>query len=174
MLTFLPFLPALPVLQKCISLNRTLLKKELGLVEKDIIAIPQLFCLELLTNVPSNQQTTKLYARPFFPDMVRATGHGCSNTASAAGALVAMVLGCIRWLWLEMGASCSPQVHAPSTKAAMHGLRKMDIKEQLGVVGKLWITGAPWVLKLPGNRVRRQGQSNNPETKIGNPIKVSC
>lgn len=65
-----------PVLQKCISLNRTLLKKELGLEEEDIIAIPQLFCLELLTNVPSNQQTSKLYARPFFPDMVRAPGHG--------------------------------------------------------------------------------------------------
>ncbi|CAO2589758.1 Protein-arginine deiminase type-6 [Lemmus lemmus] len=57
--------------EKCISLNRTLLKKELGLVEKDIIAIPQLFCLELLTNVPSNQQTSKLYARPFFPDMLQ-------------------------------------------------------------------------------------------------------
>lgn len=78
--------PAFPVLQKCISLNRTLLKKELGLVEKDIITIPQLFCLELLTNVPSNQQTTKFFARPFFPDMVRAAGHGCSNTARAAGA----------------------------------------------------------------------------------------
>ncbi|KAM7324036.1 hypothetical protein ACRRTK_016341 [Alexandromys fortis] len=57
--------------EKCISLNRTLLKKELGLVEKDIITIPQLFCLELLTNVPSNQQTTKLFARPFFPDMLQ-------------------------------------------------------------------------------------------------------
>ncbi|EGV98983.1 Protein-arginine deiminase type-6 [Cricetulus griseus] len=57
--------------EKCISLNRTLLKKELGLMEKDIIAIPQLFCLELLTNVPSNQQTTKLFARPYFPDMLQ-------------------------------------------------------------------------------------------------------
>ncbi|KAL6061344.1 hypothetical protein STEG23_035660 [Scotinomys teguina] len=57
--------------EKCISLNRTLLKKELGLVDKDIIAIPQLFCLELLTNVPSNQQTTKLFARPYFPDMLQ-------------------------------------------------------------------------------------------------------
>lgn len=63
--------PHFPVLQKCISLNRTLLKKELGLVDKDIIMIPQLFCLETLTNVPSNQQTTKLFARPYFPDMVR-------------------------------------------------------------------------------------------------------
>lgn len=94
------------MLQKCISLNRTLLKKELGLVEKDIIAIPQLFCLELMTNVPSNQQTSKLYARPFFPDMVRAPGcMAGSNTTCAAGALMAMVLGWpIRWLWLEMGA----------------------------------------------------------------------
>ncbi|XP_052574443.1 protein-arginine deiminase type-6 isoform X1 [Peromyscus californicus insignis] len=57
--------------EKCISLNRTLLKKELGLTDKDIIAIPQLFCLELLTNVPSNQQTTKLFARPYFPDMLQ-------------------------------------------------------------------------------------------------------
>ncbi|XP_040613467.1 protein-arginine deiminase type-6 [Mesocricetus auratus] len=57
--------------EKCINLNRTLLKKELGLTEKDIIAIPQLFCLELLTNVPSNQQTTKHYARPYFPNMLQ-------------------------------------------------------------------------------------------------------
>ncbi|GAB1289155.1 Protein-arginine deiminase type-6 [Apodemus speciosus] len=56
--------------EKCISLNRTLLKKELGLMDKDIILIPQLFCLEPLTNVPSNQQTSKLFARPYFPDML--------------------------------------------------------------------------------------------------------
>lgn len=45
------------------------------MVDKDIIMIPQLFCLEMLTNVPSNQQTTKLFARPYFPDMVRTAGH---------------------------------------------------------------------------------------------------
>ncbi|XP_032743886.1 protein-arginine deiminase type-6 [Rattus rattus] len=57
--------------EKCISLNRTLLKKELGLVDNDFIRIPQLFCLEPLTNVPSNQQTSKLFARPYFPDMLQ-------------------------------------------------------------------------------------------------------
>uniref|UniRef100_A0A8C5L6A9 Protein-arginine deiminase n=1 Tax=Jaculus jaculus TaxID=51337 RepID=A0A8C5L6A9_JACJA len=57
--------------EKCICLNRTILKKELGLVEKDIIAIPQLFCLEQLTNVPSDQQTPKLFARAYFPNMLR-------------------------------------------------------------------------------------------------------
>ncbi|XP_052031686.1 protein-arginine deiminase type-6 [Apodemus sylvaticus] len=57
--------------EKCISLNRTLLKKELGLMDKDIILIPQLFCLEPLTNVPSNQQTSKLFARPYFPNMLQ-------------------------------------------------------------------------------------------------------
>nr|AAH53724.1 Peptidyl arginine deiminase, type VI [Mus musculus] len=57
--------------EKCISLNRTLLKTELGLEDKDIILIPQLFCLEQLTNVPSNQQSTKLFARPYFPDMLQ-------------------------------------------------------------------------------------------------------
>ncbi|XP_031232811.1 protein-arginine deiminase type-6 isoform X2 [Mastomys coucha] len=57
--------------EKCISLNRTLLKKELGLVDQDIILIPQLFYLEPLTNVPFNQQTTKLFARPYFPDMLQ-------------------------------------------------------------------------------------------------------
>lgn len=46
-------------------------------MDKDIIMIPQLFCLEILTNVPSNQQTTKLFARPYFPDMVRIAGHAC-------------------------------------------------------------------------------------------------
>lgn len=43
-------------------------------MDKDIIAIPQLFCLEPLTNVPSNQQTLKPFARPYFPNMVRAMG----------------------------------------------------------------------------------------------------
>ncbi|XP_008851152.1 protein-arginine deiminase type-6 isoform X2 [Nannospalax galili] len=57
--------------EKCISLNRALLKKELGLVDKDIITIPQLFCLEQLTNVPSDQQTSKSFARPYFPDMLQ-------------------------------------------------------------------------------------------------------
>ncbi|XP_021017096.1 protein-arginine deiminase type-6 [Mus caroli] len=57
--------------EKCISLNRTLLKTELGLEDKDIILIPQLFCLEQLTNVPSNLQSTKLFARPYFPDMLQ-------------------------------------------------------------------------------------------------------
>lgn len=42
-------------------------------MEKDIIDVPQLFCLEQLTNVPSSQQTKKLYARPYFPNMVRGT-----------------------------------------------------------------------------------------------------
>lgn len=42
--------------------------------EEDIIDVPQLFCLEELTNVPSDQQPCKLFARPYFPDVVRATG----------------------------------------------------------------------------------------------------
>ncbi|XP_058409028.1 protein-arginine deiminase type-6 [Diceros bicornis minor] len=57
--------------QKCINLNRDILKKELGLVERDIIDIPQLFCLEQLTNAPSDQQTGKLFARPFFPNLLQ-------------------------------------------------------------------------------------------------------
>ncbi|XP_045883033.1 protein-arginine deiminase type-6 [Meles meles] len=57
--------------EKCINLNRDILKKELGLVEKDIIDIPQLFCLEQLTNVPSNEQTAKLFARPYFPNLLQ-------------------------------------------------------------------------------------------------------
>lgn len=40
-------------------------------MERDIIDIPQLFCLEQLTNIPSNQQTGKFFARPYFPDLVR-------------------------------------------------------------------------------------------------------
>ncbi|XP_006914370.1 protein-arginine deiminase type-6 [Pteropus alecto] len=57
--------------EKCINLNRDVLRRELGLVERDIIDVPQLFCLEQLTNVPSSQQTKKLYARPYFPSLLR-------------------------------------------------------------------------------------------------------
>uniref|UniRef100_A0A8C9D8J8 Protein-arginine deiminase n=1 Tax=Panthera leo TaxID=9689 RepID=A0A8C9D8J8_PANLE len=57
--------------EKCINLNRDIVKKELGLAERDIIDIPQLFCLEQLTNVPSDQQTGKFYARPYFPDLLQ-------------------------------------------------------------------------------------------------------
>ncbi|XP_037354834.1 protein-arginine deiminase type-6 isoform X1 [Talpa occidentalis] len=57
--------------EKCINLNRELLKRELGLVERDIVDIPQLFCLEQLTNVPSSQQTGKLFARPYFPNLMQ-------------------------------------------------------------------------------------------------------
>ena len=52
------------------------MKKELGLAERDIIDIPQLFCLEQLTNVPSDQQTGKFFARPYFPDLVRSVRGG--------------------------------------------------------------------------------------------------
>ncbi|KAM4873380.1 protein-arginine deiminase type-1-like [Thomomys bottae] len=44
--------------QKCIDWNREVLKRELGLVESDIVDIPQLFFLN------------GLYAEAFFPDMV--------------------------------------------------------------------------------------------------------
>ncbi|XP_054435590.1 protein-arginine deiminase type-6 [Pteronotus mesoamericanus] len=57
--------------EKCINLNRDILKRELGLLDRDIIDIPQLFCLEQLTNVPSSQQTESLYARPYFPNLLR-------------------------------------------------------------------------------------------------------
>uniref|UniRef100_G3T650 Protein-arginine deiminase n=1 Tax=Loxodonta africana TaxID=9785 RepID=G3T650_LOXAF len=57
--------------EKCINLNRDILKRELGLVEKDIIHIPQLFCLEQLTHISSNQQTEKRFARPYFPNMLQ-------------------------------------------------------------------------------------------------------
>nr|XP_044625742.1 protein-arginine deiminase type-6 isoform X3 [Equus asinus] len=57
--------------QKCINLNRDVLKAELGLAERDIIDIPQLFCLEQLTNAPSDQQTGKLFARPYFPNLLQ-------------------------------------------------------------------------------------------------------
>lgn len=72
-------LPAhLPRPQKCIHLNRDILKRELGLLERDIIHIPQLFYLEQLSNVPSTEQTEKLYARPYFPNLVRHGVGGCS------------------------------------------------------------------------------------------------
>ncbi|XP_037010684.2 protein-arginine deiminase type-6 [Artibeus jamaicensis] len=57
--------------EKCINLNRQILRWELGLQNSDIIDIPQLFCLEPLRNVPSSQQTEKLYARPFFPNLLQ-------------------------------------------------------------------------------------------------------
>ncbi|XP_060040827.1 protein-arginine deiminase type-6, partial [Erinaceus europaeus] len=57
--------------QKCIDLNRKLLKEELGLTEKDIIDIPQLFRLEHLVNVPSSQQNKKLIAKPYFPNLLQ-------------------------------------------------------------------------------------------------------
>uniref|UniRef100_UPI0040387D2D inactive protein-arginine deiminase type-6 n=1 Tax=Callospermophilus lateralis TaxID=76772 RepID=UPI0040387D2D len=56
--------------ERCINLNRAILKRELGLGEKDIIEVPQLFCLERLTNIPSDQQTPKLFARAYFPNML--------------------------------------------------------------------------------------------------------
>lgn len=59
-------------------------------MDQDIILIPQLFYLEPLTNIPFNQQTTKLFARPYFPDMVRAAGHACFGNiclAHTAGCL---------------------------------------------------------------------------------------
>lgn len=68
-------LPSCPhPLQKCIHLNRGILKRELGLQEEDIIPVPQLFCLEHIANAPPSEQTKKLYARPYFPDLVRAVG----------------------------------------------------------------------------------------------------
>uniref|UniRef100_A0A2K5QPT4 Protein-arginine deiminase n=1 Tax=Cebus imitator TaxID=2715852 RepID=A0A2K5QPT4_CEBIM len=57
--------------EKCIHLNHDILKTELGLVEQDIIEIPQLFCLEKLTNVPSDQQPKRLFARPYFPNLLQ-------------------------------------------------------------------------------------------------------
>ncbi|XP_025242884.1 protein-arginine deiminase type-6 [Theropithecus gelada] len=57
--------------EKCIHLNRDILKTELGLVEQDIIEIPQLFCLEKMTNIPSDQQPKRPFARPYFPDLLR-------------------------------------------------------------------------------------------------------
>lgn len=46
--------------QKCIDWNREMLKRELGLTERDIVDIPQLFILR------------GSLAEAFFPDMVRA------------------------------------------------------------------------------------------------------
>lgn len=89
-------LPACP--QKCIHLNRDILKRELGLLERDIIHIPQLFCLEQLSNVPSAEQTEKLYARPYFPNLVRRgvgwlpPGWGGGLFSQLAGSLTYMVL----------------------------------------------------------------------------------
>ncbi|KAM5248691.1 inactive protein-arginine deiminase type-6 [Ctenodactylus gundi] len=57
--------------EKCIRLNRTILKEKLGLREDDITDIPQLFCLEKLTNVPSDQQPQRLFAKPYFPDALQ-------------------------------------------------------------------------------------------------------
>ncbi|KAK2120968.1 Protein-arginine deiminase type-6 [Saguinus oedipus] len=57
--------------EKCIHLNHDILKTELGLVEQDIVEIPQLFCLEKLTNMPSDQQPKRLFARPYFPNLLR-------------------------------------------------------------------------------------------------------
>ena len=81
--------------QKCINLNRDIVKKELGLAERDIIDIPQLFCLEQLTNVPSDQQTGKFYARPYFPDLVRSVRGGLGRGSvppALAGLLMSVVL----------------------------------------------------------------------------------
>lgn len=47
-----------PLPQKCIDWNREVLKRELGLSERDIVDIPQLFFLK------------GAYAEAFFPDMV--------------------------------------------------------------------------------------------------------
>ncbi|XP_069431258.1 protein-arginine deiminase type-6 isoform X2 [Ovis canadensis] len=57
--------------EKCIHLNRSILKRELGLQEEDIIPIPQLFCLEHIANAPPSEQTKRLYARPYFPDLLQ-------------------------------------------------------------------------------------------------------
>ncbi|XP_004850448.1 protein-arginine deiminase type-6 isoform X2 [Heterocephalus glaber] len=57
--------------ERCIRLNRAILREKLGLLEDDIIDIPQLFCLEQLTNVPSDQQPCRFFARPYFPDVLR-------------------------------------------------------------------------------------------------------
>lgn len=89
---------AAPALQKCVSLNRDILKRELGLLERDIIHIPQLFCLEQLSNVPAMEQTEKLYARPYFPNLVRHRvgwlphGRGWGLVSQVAGPLMYMVL----------------------------------------------------------------------------------
>ncbi|KAK2505508.1 hypothetical protein MC885_013518, partial [Smutsia gigantea] len=60
--------------EKCINVNRDILKRELDLAERDIIDVPQLFCLEQLTNFPSSQQTRKVFVRPCFPDLMVVMG----------------------------------------------------------------------------------------------------
>lgn len=52
--------PALHPLQRCIDWNRDVLKKELGLMEEDIIDLPALFKLDKQGK-----------AVPYFPNMVR-------------------------------------------------------------------------------------------------------
>ncbi|KAL0583672.1 Protein-arginine deiminase type-6 [Plecturocebus cupreus] len=44
---------------------------KLGLVEQDIIEIPQLFCSKKLKNVPSDQQPKRLFERPYFPNLLQ-------------------------------------------------------------------------------------------------------
>ena len=53
-----------PAPQKCIDWNRAVLKRELGLTERDIVDIPQLFKL-----IKDSRGTPK--AEAFFPNMVR-------------------------------------------------------------------------------------------------------
>ena len=50
--------------QRCIDWNRAVLKRELGLAERDIVDIPQLFKL-----IKDSRGTPK--AEAFFPNMVR-------------------------------------------------------------------------------------------------------
>lgn len=50
--------------QRCIDWNREVLKRELGLAERDIVDIPQLFRL-----IKDSRGTPK--AEAFFPNMVR-------------------------------------------------------------------------------------------------------
>ncbi|KFO32271.1 Protein-arginine deiminase type-6 [Fukomys damarensis] len=57
--------------EKYICLNRAILREKLGLLEDDIIDIPQLFHLELLTNIPLDQQPLRLFAKPYFPDILQ-------------------------------------------------------------------------------------------------------
>lgn len=83
----IPLRPPAPP-QKCINLNRDILKRELGLRERHIIDVPQLFCLEQLTNVPSKEQTGKLYAKPFFPNLVRGTEGGRAAPGHPRGSKV--------------------------------------------------------------------------------------
>lgn len=62
----------LPHPQSCIDWNREVLKRELGLTERDIVDIPQLFFLR------------GAYAEAFFPDMVRAWPEDRSFPVSGA------------------------------------------------------------------------------------------